>query len=104
MKETSIKTVDWLETGKLLRFLCGFNNCKAPKLGNLIYRTNQLIYQWFNAQSRPVVDDLVAISGLFNVAIDDLLIYEGEKFDEAEAKRYFTQLGKIVALNERTAA
>lgn len=40
------------------------------------FGTPQAIYKWQNGTSLPTVDNLVMLSGLFDVPIDEILIVE----------------------------
>lgn len=59
----------------------------------------QSIYHWLNGITMPTVDNLYALSELFQVPVDDMLcgnrkpIYTGEK--QAQFKRLYTYYDKM---------
>lgn len=59
----------------------------------------QSIYHWLNGITMPTVDNLYALSDLFQVPVDDMLcgnrkpIYVGEK--QAQFKRLYTYYDKM---------
>jgi len=39
------------------------------------FTTGQAIYKWFHGKSLPTIDNMVVIAKMFNVKIDDIIIF-----------------------------
>ena len=42
------------------------------------FNTPQAIYKWQRGDALPTVDNLVALAAVFEVQIDDILIFQGD--------------------------
>lgn len=67
--------IDMKKTGQNIRRLMIIKGLKVKNLqGHLGLSTPQSIYHWFDGRSLPTVDNLYALSDLFRVSIDSLII------------------------------
>lgn len=101
-----LPTIDKKKTGINLRLMMDERGLtvkdvqKYLKLGSV-----QSVYHWLNGLSMPTVDNLYALSDLFQVPVDDMLcgnrprIFTGQ--NKAQIKRLYTYYKK---LNELRAA
>ena len=63
------------ETGARLRYLIRQNKLSVKDIQNyLMLSSPQSIYHWLNGQCLPNIDNLYALSYLFNVPIDDIIM------------------------------
>ena len=69
-----IPVVDLNRTGQNICFLRERSGISVKKLQELLgFATPQAIYKWQHGDSLPTVDNLVALSVIFDVPIDDIL-------------------------------
>lgn len=71
----NIPVVNMKQTGQniiVLRKQCGISVKQLQAL--MGFSTPQAIYKWQHGESLPTVDNLVALSAIFNVPIDAILI------------------------------
>ena len=67
--------IDMKKTGQNIRRLMIIKGLKVKDLqGHLGLSTPQSIYHWFDGRSLPTVDNLYALSDLFCVTVDSLII------------------------------
>lgn len=70
-----IPFVDMNKTGQNICILRKQRGISVRELqGMLGFGTPQAIYKWQQGQSLPTVDNLVALSAIFSVPIDEILI------------------------------
>lgn len=71
----NIPVVNMKQTGQniiVLRKQCGIS---VKQLQTMMgFSTPQAIYKWQHGESLPTVDNLVALSAIFNVPIDAILV------------------------------
>lgn len=75
----TIPTIDMVKTGKNitdLRIKCGLSVKDIQNIFGFI--TPQAIYKWQYGTSLPTVDNLVVLSSVFNVTIDDILVIKND--------------------------
>ena len=71
----NIPVVNIKQTGQniiVLRKQCGISVKQLQAL--MGFSTPQAIYKWQHGESLPTVDNLVALSAIFNVPIDAILV------------------------------
>ncbi len=71
----NIPTIDMVRTGKNIENLRIRNGMSVKDIQKIFgFVTPQAIYKWQHGVSLPTVDNLVILSMLFNVSIDEILI------------------------------
>ena len=71
----TITVIDVAATGKNITRLRKSAGLSVKEVQDVFgFGTPQAIYKWQNGTSLPTVDNLVMLSGLFDVPIDDILI------------------------------
>ena len=71
----TIPTIDMVRTGKNIENLRIRNGMSVKDIQKIFgFVTPQAIYKWQHGVSLPTVDNLVILSMLFNVSIDEILI------------------------------
>ena len=71
----NIPTIDMVRTGKNIENLRIRNGLSVKDIQKIFgFVTPQAIYKWQHGVSLPTVDNLVILSMLFNVSIDEILI------------------------------
>ena len=71
----TITVIDVAATGKNITRLRKTAGLSVKDVQDVFgFGTPQAIYKWQNGTSLPTVDNLVMLSGLFNVPVDDILI------------------------------
>ena len=73
----NIPTVDLTATGKNIEKLRKESGLSVKDLQNIFgFGTPQAIYKWQHGTALPTVDNLVLLSAIFKVSIDEILIIE----------------------------
>ena len=73
----NIPTVDLVATGKNIEKLRKEAGLSVKELQNIFgFGTPQAIYKWQHGTARPTVDNLVLLSTIFKVSIDEILVME----------------------------
>ena len=73
----NIPTVDLVATGKNIEKLRKEAGYTVKDLQNIFgFRTPQAIYKWQHGTALPTVDNLVLLSAIFKVSIDEILVVE----------------------------
>lgn len=68
-------TVDARMTGYNIRNLALERGMTAKDLQNACcLGSSQSVYYWFSGRNMPTIDNLVALSGVFGVGLDDIVI------------------------------
>ena len=71
----TIPTIDMVRTGKNIETLRIKNGMSVKDIQNIFgFVTPQAIYKWQRGTSLPTVDNLVILSMVFQVSIEDILI------------------------------
>lgn len=71
--------IDMELTGKNIKRLCQKNGITVKKLQKYLHLTcTQTVYRWFEGRSLPSIDNLLALSRLFGIPIEGILV---EHFD-----------------------
>ncbi len=67
--------IDLKKTGAWLRTLCSYKGYSVKDIQNYLHiSSNQAIYEWFNGHTLPSVNNLLALSALLGVSINNLLV------------------------------
>ena len=73
----NIPTVDLTATGKNIEKLRKESGLSVKELQNIFgFGTPQAIYKWQHGTALPTVDNLVLLSAIFKVSIDEILVVE----------------------------
>ena len=73
----NIPTVDLIATGKNIEKLRKEAGYSVKELQEIFgFGTPQAIYKWQHGTALPTVDNLVLLSAIFQVSIDEILIVE----------------------------
>ena len=73
----NIPTVDLVATGKNIEKLRKEAGLSVKELQNIFgFGTPQAIYKWQHGTALPTVDNLVLLSAIFKVSIDEILVVE----------------------------
>lgn len=70
-----IPTIDRVRTGKRLKYLMDKQGITVKDIQNyLSLSCVQTVYRWLEGVNVPAIDHLYALSGLFHVAMDDIVV------------------------------
>lgn len=73
----NIPTVDLVATGKNIEKLRKEAGLSVKELQNIFgFGTPQAIYKWQHGTALPTVDNLVLLSAIFKVSIEEILVVE----------------------------
>ena len=73
----NIPTVDLIATGKNIEKLRNEAGYSVKELQEIFgFGTPQAIYKWQHGTALPTVDNLVLLSAIFKVSIDEILVVE----------------------------
>lgn len=78
MKRIEIPVIDMVRTGariNAIRKKCGISVRELQSIFG--FATPQAIYKWQQGTALPTVDNLLVLSTVFGVSIDDLLVIDG---------------------------
>lgn len=79
----TIPTIDMVRTGKNIEKLRIRNGMSVKDIQKIFgFVTPQAIYKWQHGVSLPTVDNLVILSMLFNVPIEEILIIKQQYISE----------------------
>ncbi len=72
--------VDMKKTGRRIRELMKSNNIRTKDIVEYMgFESEQSVYKWLRGDSLPKVDNLFALSKLFNTSMDNIIMeQEGE--------------------------
>ena len=94
--------IDKKKTGAKIKLFMELNGYTVQDIQEYIgLACVQSIYHWLDGSSLPSVDNLYALSELFNTSIDDMIC--GNKFDSAgqivpdRVLQYYVKLKDIIA-------
>ncbi len=67
--------IDNKKTGEWLRILCKHYGYSVKDIQEYLHiSSNQAIYEWFNGHTLPSVNNLLALSNLFGISMNQLLV------------------------------
>ena len=70
-------TINLIATGKNIENLRKKTGITVKELQKIFgFSTPQAIYKWQHAATLPSIDNLVVLSAIFKVSIDDILVFE----------------------------
>jgi transcriptional regulator with XRE-family HTH domain len=73
--ERKYPVIDMVRTGQNLKRIMRLNGMNVKDIqGFLELSTPQSIYHWFDGRNLPTIDNLYALSELFHLPVDDLII------------------------------
>ena len=76
---SQIPTIDMVKTGENIDRLRKKSGLTVKQLQDLFgFSTPQAIYKWQHGTALPSVDNLVALSAIFQVSVEEILILEKE--------------------------
>lgn len=72
---SNFPTIDMIKTGQNITRLRQQKGLSVKELQDIFgFATPQAIYKWQHGTAIPTVDNLVVLSAVFGVALDDLLV------------------------------
>ena len=72
-----LPVINLVKTGKNIKSLMTRSNISVLQLQDILgFTSPQAIYKWFWGQSLPSVDNLVILSRVLKVSIEDILVIE----------------------------
>ena len=72
-----LPTIDMVKTGEKIEYLRKGRGFTVSELQDCLgFNTPQSIYKWQKGKVVPTIDHLVALSSLFGVTIDEIIIIE----------------------------
>ena len=72
-----LPTIDMVKTGEKIEYLRKARGFTVSELQDCLgFNTPQSIYKWQEGKVVPTIDHLVALSSLFGVTIDEIIIIE----------------------------
>ena len=75
MTITTLPIIDMTATGERIQFHRKRNNLSVQQMQAIFgFRHPQAIYNWLAGKTLPSIDNLLALSRLFRVSINDLLV------------------------------
>lgn len=67
--------IDLKKTGNWIRTLCKYKGVSVKDIQDCLHiSSNQAIYEWFNGHTLPSVNNLLALSSLLGVSMNNLLV------------------------------
>ena len=67
--------IDLKKTGNWIRTLCKYKRITVKDIQDCLHiSSNQAIYEWFNGHTLPSVNNLLALSSLLGVSMNNLLV------------------------------
>ena len=80
-----IPSIDMIKTGENIDRLRKKNGLSVKQLQDLFgFSTPQAIYKWQHGTALPSVDNLVALSAIFQVSVEEILVLANEMADELD--------------------
>ena len=93
----SLPTIDMVKTGEKIENLRKGKGLTVSELQDYLgFNTPQSIYKWQKGKVVPTVDHLVALSSLFEVAIDEIIIIHYIKFPLSVTSIIFENFSKAL--------
>ena len=80
-----VPVIDLAATGRNIKSLRVSAGISVRDLQNILGFTNpQAIYKWQNGDSLPSIDNLVILAAVLGVAIDEILVVDGDDSGDGE--------------------
>lgn len=75
----NVPQIDMAATGLNIHSLRVKNSFKVVDIQNIFdFNTPQAVYKWESGRSIPTIENLLALSRIFNCTIEDLIVLKGE--------------------------
>ena len=75
MKKPVYPVIDMKNTGKKLKWLKEAHKLTSREIADYLgFTSKRAIYRWFQGESLPTVDNLFALSKLFGVSMDEMIV------------------------------
>lgn len=72
-----IPVIDMTATGKNIARIRKQSGFTVKDVQDILgFSTPQAIYKWQRGTALPTIDNLVALAAIFNVTVDDLIVYQ----------------------------
>ena len=89
--------IDTVATGARIKELRKEHHLKVSEVRVFMgFESDQAIYKWQRGESMPTIDNLYALSVLFETSIDDIIRGSKEEADEASFGVYGTDRYRVV--------
>ncbi len=75
-KISSLPKINIKATGRNIKRLREQRNISVKALSEMLYLTIIAVYSWQSGRSLPTVDNLVALSSIFDVGMNEILVVE----------------------------
>lgn len=80
-----IPVIDIVSTGQRIKEIRKASGISVRELQDILGLTNpQAIYKWQNGQCMPKIDNLVILSAVFDVTLDEMIVIEREGENEKD--------------------
>ncbi len=74
-----IPVIDIVSTGQRIKEMREASGISVRELQDILGLTNpQAIYKWQTGQCMPTIDNLVILSAVFDVTLDEMIVTESE--------------------------
>ena len=91
--------IDMYKTGENIKHLREERSISVSALQEYLgLASQQAIYNWQRGTCLPTVDHLCALSHLFSVPMDDILILKGAEQNHSPNMRYFAKAFPLMAM------
>lgn len=98
-KNIPYPVIDLRKTGQNIKHLREERSISAASLQEYLgLASQQAIYNWQRGICLPTVDHLCALSHLFNVPMDDILVLKGAEQNHSPNMRYFAKAFQLMAM------
>ena len=98
-KSTPYPVIDLRKTGENIKRLREERNISVTTLQNYLgLASPQAIYHWQRGTCLPTVDHLCALSHLFSVSMDDILVLKGAEHNHSPNMLYFAKDFPLMAM------
>ena len=98
-KSTPYPVIDLCKTGQNIKRLREEHNISVSALQEYLgLASQQAIYNWQRGICLPTVDHLCALSHLFSVPMDDILILKGAEQNHSPNMLYFAKAFPLMAM------
>ena len=97
MNERRYPGINMLKTGNWLRCICRFRNLAVKELCDIMnLGSPQSIYGWFCGRTLPSLDNFYALSQIFCMPLDELIINQEENIPQRFVKKVGPQNARLM--------
>ena len=82
------KTVDLKKTGTQSETICRENGYNAIEIASSLNVSHQSVYKWFSGKSLPTLDNVLFLSQLLKVRVEDFIVYEEVTYPSFHIKEF----------------